>query len=81
MYTVVDHVLLRSLPYRSADQLLDVKEAGKKGVVGFGSPFLDIQHGVSAVDRFRRSRFTPLTTTVSLSSRGIRERCMLTLRG
>jgi hypothetical protein len=27
MYTVVDHVLLRSLPYRRADQLLDVKEA------------------------------------------------------
>ncbi|HZY64126.1 MAG TPA: ABC transporter permease [Edaphobacter sp.] len=43
MFTVVDHVLLRSLPYQSPSQLIDVREAGKKGVVNFGSPFLDIQ--------------------------------------
>ncbi|MEO8736084.1 MAG: ABC transporter permease [Edaphobacter sp.] len=43
MFTVVDHVLLRSLPYQNANRLVDVREAGKKGVVSFGSPFPDIQ--------------------------------------
>ena len=43
MFTVVDHVLLRSLPYQNSNQLVDVRAAGKKGVVDFGSPYLDIQ--------------------------------------
>ncbi|MCU1222595.1 MAG: permease [Edaphobacter sp.] len=33
MFTVVDHVLLRSLPYQNANQLVNIKAAGKKGVV------------------------------------------------
>lgn len=43
MFTVVDHVLLRSLPYQNANQLVNIRAAGKKGVVESGSPYLDIQ--------------------------------------
>ena len=42
MYTVVDRVLLRPLPYVAADQLIDIKEAGKKGIVNSGSAYFDI---------------------------------------
>jgi predicted permease len=43
MLTVVDQVLLRNLPYREANQLVQVREAGKKGPTMWGAPFMDIQ--------------------------------------
>jgi predicted permease len=42
MYTVVDRVLLRPLPYRDAGSLLAIKEMSKTGEPGWGSAFLDI---------------------------------------
>jgi len=43
MFTVVDRVLLRPLPYEDSRRLVEIKEAGRKGVVEFGTPFLDVQ--------------------------------------
>ena len=41
MYTVVDRVLLRPLPYRDADSLVNIREMSKTGEPGWGSAFLD----------------------------------------
>jgi predicted permease len=43
MFTVVDRVLLRSLPYRNADALTQIQESGKRGPLTYGAPYLDIQ--------------------------------------
>ncbi|HEY2002380.1 MAG TPA: ABC transporter permease [Acidobacteriaceae bacterium] len=42
MYTVVDRVLLRPLPYRDARSLVNIQETSKTGEPGWGSAFLDI---------------------------------------
>jgi predicted permease len=42
MYTVVDRVLLRPLPYRDANSLVNIREINKAGEPGWGSAFLDI---------------------------------------
>ncbi len=43
MFTVVDRVLLRSLPYKHADALILIQEAGKRGPLNYGAPYLDIK--------------------------------------
>jgi predicted permease len=43
MFTVVDRVLLRPLPYANARQLIEIQETGKKGPFPDGTPFLDLQ--------------------------------------
>jgi len=42
MFTVVDRVLLRSLPYARAEQLISIRETGSRGLV-YSSPYLDIR--------------------------------------
>jgi len=42
MYTVVDRVLLRPLPYRDAGSLVQISEMAKDGTSGWGNAFLDI---------------------------------------
>jgi predicted permease len=43
MFTVVDRVLLRPLPYQNARDLVNINEKGSKGVVTWGEPFLDLE--------------------------------------
>jgi predicted permease len=43
MFTVVDRVLLRSLPYKDAERLIEISESGKRGALQYGSPYLDIE--------------------------------------
>jgi predicted permease len=42
MYTVVDRVMLRPLPYRDAGSLVSIQETSKTGEPGWGTAFLDI---------------------------------------
>jgi predicted permease len=42
MYTVVDRVMLRPLPYRDAGSLVNIKETSTTGEPGWGTAFLDI---------------------------------------
>ena len=42
MFTVIDHVVLRPLPYENPDQIVRVNETGRRGIRD-GAPFLDIQ--------------------------------------
>ena len=56
MYTVVDRVLLRPLPYRDAESLVSIREVSKVGEPGWGSAFLDIASGRRAATRCRASR-------------------------
>jgi hypothetical protein len=42
MYTVVDRVLLRPLPYRDAGSLVQITEVDKNGERGWGNAFSDI---------------------------------------
>jgi predicted permease len=42
MFTVIDHVMLRPLPYTNAAQIVEINETGRRGIVD-GAPFLDLQ--------------------------------------
>jgi predicted permease len=43
MFTVVDRVLLQTLPYQHPERLVEIRESGKHGPVQYGSPYLDIE--------------------------------------
>ena len=52
MYTVVDRVLLRPLPYRDASSLVQIDEVTKDGQPGWGTAFLDIVEWRTRSQRF-----------------------------
>jgi predicted permease len=56
MFTVVDRVLLRSLPYRHPDELAVIQETGKRGARN-GSPYLDIAQWRARSRSFREIAF------------------------
>src|ERR1700678_1280876 len=62
MFTVVDRVLLRALPYRDAGRLIEIHESGKRGPLLYGAPYLDIQewrersHALSQIAFYETNR-------------------------
>jgi predicted permease len=62
MFTVVDRVLLRALPYQNADRLVEIRVSGKRGALQHSSPYLDIEqwqkrgHAVSQIAFYSYNR-------------------------
>lgn len=62
MFTVVDRVLLRGLPYKDAGRLIEIRESGKRGPLNYGAPYLDIEqwrersHAVSQIAFYEANR-------------------------
>jgi predicted permease len=57
MFTVVDHVLLRPLPYRDPGRLAVIQEAGSKSQRASGAPWLDIQQWIAQSRSFEQIAF------------------------
>lgn len=68
MLTVIDHVLLRPLPFRDAGRLVLIKEHGAKGPGRWGAPWLDIQEWMA-----RCRSFTQIAFYQSMSGRNFLE--------
>lgn len=57
MLTVVDHVLLRPLPYRDAGRLVAIQEHGTKIPGRSGAPWLDLEHWMARSRSFSQIAF------------------------
>ncbi|HEV2134484.1 MAG TPA: ABC transporter permease [Terracidiphilus sp.] len=57
MFTVVDHVLLRPIPYRDAGRLVVIREHGTKEREPRGTPWLDIEEWMAQSHSFSQIGF------------------------
>jgi predicted permease len=57
MFTVVDNVLLRPLPYRDADRLIAIQEHGTKDSERLGATWLDIEEWMARSRSFSQIAF------------------------
>lgn len=57
MFTVVDHVLLRPLPYRDAGRLVAIQERGARDSGRSGAPWLDIEQWMARSHSFSQIAF------------------------
>lgn len=57
MFTVVDHVLLRHLPFRDANRVVRIDEHGNKDQEHSGAPWLDIEQWMARSRSFRQIAF------------------------
>ena len=57
MFTVVDHVLLRPLPYRDAGRLVAIQEHGTIDAVRSGAPWLDLEQWIARSRSFSQIAF------------------------
>ena len=57
MFTVVDHVLLRPLPYRDPGRLVAIQEHGAKDRARSGAPWLDLEQWIARSRSFSQIAF------------------------
>ena len=57
MFTVVDHVLLRPLPYRDANRLIEVTANGGDSAARFPAPWADISQWIAQSRSFEQIAF------------------------
>lgn len=57
MFTVVDHVLLRPVPYRDPRRLVEIQEVNRAGKASWPQPWLDIEQWIRQSRSFRQIAF------------------------